>query len=256
MGVSASNQQLRRKPLGLGMRLVPSAESTRGSYWNAEPRVILANKSDYIVSYWVIEENKNRTEVQQERIAECIGRNLNAKNSKTAARARMSNDQIEKKQSVTTEEQEEEVEEEEEEEEGVEVKEEEEEEECVVNNNNITAGSSVSEHHFSNKQKQNALDADEDQDSEDEDDDEVYILAIDHRMGRKGTTRPTQVPFPADCQHMRVCGFYYHDGEWKRYEDKVYSIALIHRKFHVTATTSNVKPYDPTQETEQATKRR
>lgn len=213
MGVSASttSDQLPpsgtgRKLSGLGQILVPSSNGPT-SLWNTEPRVILANNSDYIVSYWVVEEEKKRTKAQHERIATSIGLQLNANKITTGGGANLSEDDLKKLK----------------------------------------------------QQEQETIAKEQEEDGEDV----VYYLTRDHRMGRKGSTQPTKIPFPVDCRHVRLYGFFERDGVWRRYKDKVYSIALLNRNFRVTASTANIEPYvrfdhknSPTRKTKKATKRR
>lgn len=172
-----------RKLSGLGkVRIPPSAEAPISSLWNAEPRLILANSSDYIVSYWAIQEDKKRTPAQQERIAKSIALHLNASK---------------------------------------------------------IAGSNLSEDLKRLKEEEALAKAT----GKDEEDEAVYYLTRDHRMGRKGSTQPTHVPFPAGCRHVRLYGFYERGGEWQEYKDKVYSIALRNRNFRVTASTAGITPH-------------
>lgn len=172
-----------RKLSGLGkVRIPPSAEAPISSLWNAEPRLILANNSDYIVSYWAIEEDKKRTPAQQERIVKSIALHLNASK---------------------------------------------------------IAGSNLSEDLKRLKEEEALAKAT----GKDEEDDSVYYLTRDHRMGRKGSTQPTHVPFPAGCRHVRLYGFYESDGEWQPYKDKVYSIALRNKNFRVNASTAGITPH-------------
>lgn len=79
----------------------------------------------------------------------------------------------------------------------------------------------------------------------------VYFLLRDFRMEPRGSTQPTEVPFPADCQAVRVYGFFEEedeedqeeDGKWKLYRDKVYSIGRGHKSFALNALDSNITPY-------------
>lgn len=71
----------------------------------------------------------------------------------------------------------------------------------------------------------------------------VYFLMRDHRMGPRGETQPTQVPFPADCREVRVYGFFEEDGDWRPYKDKVYSIGRGKKSFTLNALDSNIAPY-------------
>lgn len=72
----------------------------------------------------------------------------------------------------------------------------------------------------------------------------VYFLLRDHRMGPNGSCQPTQVPFPANCEQVRVYGFFEEeDGQWQRYKDKVYSIGRGNRSFTLNALDSNIAPY-------------
>lgn len=179
MGVNSSKQLSGSNSIDLGLVLVSFAE-TPIPLRNAEPRVVLANKSDYIVSYWVVEEDKRSAKAKQERVASSIGLHLNA--------------------------------------------------------------SKISENNLSGylkklKEEQEATLAKAERE---EDEDVAHFLTRDHRMGRNGSTQPTQVSFPAGCQHVRVYGFFEKDGEWQPYQDKVYSIALRNKNFNVTATTSNI----------------
>lgn len=172
------------------------------SLWNAEPRVILGNNSDYIVSYWVVEEDKERTKAQQERIVSSIALHLNA--------------------------------------------------------SKIT-GKNLSE----DLKRLKEVEALEKAAEKDGDDEAVYYLTRDHRMGRRGSTQVTHVPFPAGCQHLRVYGFYeQRDGEWRRYKDKVFSIARRNRNFRVTASTATIAAHfgddnnGPVEKKARVTKRR
>lgn len=198
MGVSSSKQPAGSKALDLGDVMVSFVEAPTSSLWNAEPRIILANTSDYIVSYWVVEEEKKRTKAQHERMATSIALHLNV--------------------------------------------------------NNITNKTKLSE------RDRKLREAEEEEGgrvlAKEEDYDAAYFLTRDHRMGRKGTTQPTRVPFPADCQHLRIYGFFERDGEWQVYKDKVYSIALRNKTFHVTATTPNIITPHSRRKTIGATKRR
>lgn len=181
MGVSTSTQLPGGNQSGLEKDLVPLPEAPT-YLWNAEPRVILANNSDYIVSYWVLEESKKRTKAQQERIARSIALHLNA---------------------------------------------------SKITGNNVAED-------LQRLKEEEALAKAEEQD------DVAYYLTKDHRMGRKGSTQPTRIPFPAGCHHVRVYGLYEKNGEWHLYKDKVYSIALRNRNFRVTASTPKMRAcFDP-----------
>lgn len=46
--------------------------------WDREPRVVLANKSSYCVSYSVAQQDKKKTTLHQETIAKSVGLHLNA----------------------------------------------------------------------------------------------------------------------------------------------------------------------------------
>eukprot|EP00904_Undaria_pinnatifida_P003191 jgi/Undpi1/12873/HiC_scaffold_7.g02540.m1 len=71
----------------------------------------------------------------------------------------------------------------------------------------------------------------------------VYYLMKDYRMGPEGTTATTQVPFPADCEDVRVYGFFDDGGEWRAFKDKLYSISRRNKIFELTASTPNITPY-------------
>lgn len=156
----------------VGLTLAASTESPT-SFWKAEPRVILANRSAYSVSYWVVQEDKKRTTEHVESIVSSIGLHLNVGNTG----GNLAGD-LER----TTE--------------------------------DTTQTGSV-----------------------------VYFLMRDHRMCPGGRTQPTQVPFPMDCHDVRVYGFFEENGQWRRFKDKVYSIAREKKDFHITALTSNIIPY-------------
>eukprot|EP00904_Undaria_pinnatifida_P003192 jgi/Undpi1/12874/HiC_scaffold_7.g02541.m1 len=191
---------------------------TATSYWNAEPRVILSNDSDYIVSFWVVEEDKKRTKDQQQKIVRSIGLQLNASfnRSSNIKHNNTSNDKTTSNKS---------------------------------NDNSANNVGSLNKHSSSagpppsdDRETTQAFGETLDQ-TGGEEEDEVYYLMRDHRMGRKSSTQPTQVPFPADCKHMRVYAFFEDRGEWQCFKDQVYSIALINKNFRIAASTSNITPY-------------
>lgn len=234
MGVSASTG----KSPGLGKSLAYCApDKAPTSYWNPEPRVILSNDSDYIVSYWVVEEDKKRASERHQKIARSIGLQLNASSNhnttnnnsnsnktNTASGTSSSEDhpkktQQQQEEALGTEEQEQEV------------------GDGAETSNNDAGGPTSSDYIKNIHNQGKTLET-----GEEEEEDEVYYLTRDHRMGRKGSTQPTQVPFPADCQHMRVYGFFEKDGEWQCFKDQVYSIALINKNFRITASTSHDTP--------------
>lgn len=152
----------------IGPGFAASIESPT-AFLSPAPRIILANRSDYCVSYWVVQEDKIRTTEHLETIVSSIGVHLNIeKPAGDVERTR--------EETARTEE-------------------------------------------------------------------GVYVLMRDHRMGPRGTTQPTQVPFPARCHEVRVYGFFEVNGQWRRFKDKVYSIARKKKDFHITALTSNIVPY-------------
>ena len=67
-------------PHDVSRRLIASVESPT-SCWRPEPRVVLSNMSDYLVSYWVVQEDKKRTTQHFESIVSSIGLHLNAGNT-------------------------------------------------------------------------------------------------------------------------------------------------------------------------------
>ena len=71
----------------------------------------------------------------------------------------------------------------------------------------------------------------------------VYYLMKDYRMGPRGATATTRVPFPADCEDVRVYGFFDDDSGWRLFKDKVYSISRKNKIFELTASTPNITPY-------------
>lgn len=193
MGVSSSSANHHpspgRKLSGLGKTgsiVPPFFEAPIFSLWSAEPRVILGNNSDYIVSYWVAQEDKKRTKAQQERIVSSIDLHLNP---------------------------------------------------------NKIIGKNLSEDLKRLKEKEEEGEALANAAGKEGDDEEVYYLTRDHRMGRRGSTQPTHVPFPAGCQHVRLYGFYERDGQWKPYEDKLYSIAWRNKNFRVITSTATINTH-------------
>lgn len=156
----------------VGLGFVASIKSPT-SFWSPEPRVVLANRSDYSVSYWVVQEDKKRTTEHLESIVSSIGLHLNVGNTGGSLAGDLER---------TTED--------------------------TAHTENV-----------------------------------AYFLMRDHRMCPGGRTQPTQVPFPMDCQDVRVYGFFQENGQWRRFKDKVYSIAREKKDFHITALTSNIIPY-------------
>ena len=71
----------------------------------------------------------------------------------------------------------------------------------------------------------------------------VYYLIKDYRMGPRGQTESTRVPFPAACEDVRVYGFFRDGMEWRPFKDKVYSISRKDKIFQLTASTPNITPY-------------
>lgn len=145
------------------------------SHWRTEPRLFLGNNSGYRVSYWVIQEDKQRTSAHQERIASSVSLHLNLGHTGGSLSGDVKRG---KEETIETE----------------------------------AMG--------------------------------VYFLMRDHRMGPNGSSQPTQVPFPANCEQVRVYGFFEEeDGQWQRYKDKVYSIGRGKRSFILNALDSNIAPY-------------
>lgn len=142
-------------------------------YWKPEPRVFLANESEFCVSYWVVQEDKMRTTAHLESIVSSIGLHLNLGNT----------------------------------------------------GGNVTGDLERKTEESTNTEES------------------VYFLMRDHRMAVGGRTQHTHVAFPADCQEVRVYGFFEENGQWRRFKDKVYSIAREQKNFHITAITSNIVPY-------------
>lgn len=165
-------QQRPRLKSRVGSGVAASIESPT-AFWSPEPRVLLANRSDYSVSYWVVQEDKKRTTEHLESIVSSIGMHLNVGNQGGSLAG-----DVERTKEETT---------------------------------HTEEG--------------------------------VYFLMRDHRMGPNGSTQPTQVPFPADCEDVRVYGFFEENGQWQRFKDKVYSIARDKKDFYITALTSNIVPY-------------
>lgn len=144
-----------------------------GTRWREEPSVILANHSDHVVSYWVIQEEKKRTKEHRERITGSMGLQL-----------------------------------------------------TVGSSGGSVAGDVK-------RENEETLETEE----------VVHFLTRDHRMGPNGTTQPTHVVFPADCEEVRVYGYFERDGEWLPYKDKVYSIARGKKNVLLTALNSTIAPY-------------
>lgn len=68
----------RAPPLGdVGPEFAASIEIPT-TMWDREPRVVLSNGSSYSVSYWVVQQDKKKTTLHQETIANSIGLHLNA----------------------------------------------------------------------------------------------------------------------------------------------------------------------------------
>lgn len=146
---------------------------TPTSYRDREPRIELFNRSDYSVSYWVVQEDKQRTTAHLETIVKSIGLSLNAGNTGASVTG-----DLERKHEERTE---------------------------------TESG--------------------------------VYYLMKDYRIGRSDISASTKVPFPADCEDVRVYGFFEDDGEWLPFKDKVYSISRREKIFQLTATNPNITPY-------------
>ena len=149
-----------------------------------EPRIVLANRSAYRVSYWVAQEDKKKRTTarhqQQQQIVTSINQHLNVGHPGTAS--------------------------------GL---------------------SSEAKRTTTSKESPAAVEADE----------AVYFLTRDHRMGPMGNTQATKIPFPVDCQDMRVYAFFELDGRWRLYEDKVYSIGLFKKVFNHTSFDGNITPH-------------
>lgn len=81
-------------------------------------------------------------------------------------------------------------------------------------------------------------------DAEEEEEEEVYFLTRDHRMEPKGHTQATKIPFPVDCQAMRVCAFFKREGmqQWRLFHEKVYSIGLFKKVFTFIASDVHIAP--------------
>lgn len=68
----------------------------------------------------------------------------------------------------------------------------------------------------------------------------------DFRMAPGGKTPPTEVPFPADCEELRVLAYFRNGrGAWQLYKNKVYSTGSSRSKksFILTAMDNNIAPY-------------
>lgn len=151
-----------------------AASEDASTRWRGEPRVILANDSDYIVSYWVIQEDKMKTKEHREKIVHSMGLQLSID---TSGGGLTGDIKSKKKETIEMEE-----------------------------------GS--------------------------------HFLMRDHRMGAAGSTQPTRVAFPADCEEVRVFGFFERGGgEWQCYKNKVYSISRRKKNMLLTALNSNIAPY-------------
>lgn len=134
----------------------------------------MANDSDYIVSYWVIQEDKMRTREYREKIADSMGLHISLDTS---------------------------------------------------------GGSFTGD---VKRKKKETIDMEE----------SMHFLMRDHRMGARGSTQPTRVAFPLDCEEVRVYGFFESEGgKWLCYKNKVYSIARRKKSVLLTALNSNIAPY-------------
>lgn len=69
---------------------------------------------------------------------------------------------------------------------------------------------------------------------------DAYFLTRDHRMGPRGGTQATKVPFPVGCREMRVCAFFRGEDQWRLFHDKVYSTWLFRKIFNFIATDADI----------------
>lgn len=81
------------------------------------------------------------------------------------------------------------------------------------------------------------------EDRSDEEEDGVYFLTRDHRMGPRGATQATKVPFPVKCHEMRVFSFFEEDGQWHNFQDRDISTGLFKKVFAITARDADIAPY-------------
>lgn len=74
-----------------------------------------------------------------------------------------------------------------------------------------------------------------------------YFWMKDHRMGPLGKSPATKVPFPADCDELRVLAYFQNgSGKWQLYKNKVYSAGKSRAKksFTLRALDTNIEPYN------------
>ena len=215
--------------------LQPLAHHRYAAYRDTEPRIVLGNQSAYRVSFWVVEENtkhntKKRTKECLERLVISMIHHLDHDNigDKVLPPEVMSGATEDPQKAPAT---------------GTsEAKESNADQEDGADKDDYCSrgddydGQGDSDHDDKNIR--------EDGGEKEEDCDYVPFLTRDHRMAPRGGTQPTKIPFPVDCQQIRVFAFFESgrgDG-WRLCLNKAYSLGLFRKVFSFIASDADITP--------------